>query len=237
MALLERRLLCVFPLGVGVGVGLRCCLSALGRGVTGFRETSRSIAARMASRSNTSAVVSLAPLCEVMLGGAVVAGVAAPGDGSSLSGVTPTAVAAILGVAGPDDEAPVFSGAPELDKGSESTPTLMAVERAGVAGLRLRRVRGGLVETKALAETELDGGGVKEIDGAMGLGERQVKDPSKLSINASDCPCGSVSTDRIGMSGSTLSSPTTEASSADGVRATTEVVVEDFEDTAKPLPH
>jgi hypothetical protein len=83
-----------------------------------------------------------------------------------------------------------------------------------------------------VAESELDGGGVKEMDGAKGLGHRRVKSPLKLFRDTKDGGCAIYSIDCRATSGSMLSSPTTEASSVSGVVATTEVVVEDLIDAA-----
>ena len=63
-----------------------------------------------------------------------------------------------------------------------------------------------------------------------GLGLLKVNDLSKLSMDATDGGSGVYSTDWTGTSGSMSPSLMTEASSVEGVNATTEVVVEDLDD-------
>jgi len=68
---------------------------------------------------------------------------------------------------------------------------------------------------------------------AIGLGLLKVNDSSKLSMDATDGGSGVYSTDWTGTSGSMSPLLTTEASSVQGVNATTDVDVEDLDDDPK----
>lgn len=84
--------------------------------------------------------------------------------------------------------------APDSDKRSAFMSPSMAVERTDAERLWLRGVKIGPLDAA------VEGGGLKEMVGATGLGERQAKHPLKLSWDANNPASGTSSTDGSGTS-------------------------------------